>query len=399
VENPMKCSLILNQSQHINTELDDQRNPKCETTCGLIFNKELSPLRHKTKQHLESNKLKDDNVPEFMKIQLNPIRNKNNTLNNNEENRGGSMSKSIENLSSNSKNHCINTPRVGNNVKANSQNETTSLVKSSSNERLSSFSYSYKNKSEKSNSIEPAKFEKPTKQLTNIAIEDKTLIIDKNAENVILRKKSLPLKDNEKNDHDDDSTPELMKVFARRSLKLKDDNFLTTSVNVNSLQTNNQYQVTIDSDKENHINEQKPHNNNNDNNNNNNKTNSHQMKINRNATSDKTNATAININNNIPMSTKRIAPAQQPTTKTTFNFNQNPLKLTEDHITEKQLKTKAIIIKSSQNAIILNNISKTEPGKELTGNKLTEQMTEASEFKAIHQRRAEWEQRVKEALK
>uniref|UniRef100_A0A1B0FAX8 DUF4739 domain-containing protein n=1 Tax=Glossina morsitans morsitans TaxID=37546 RepID=A0A1B0FAX8_GLOMM len=265
----------------------------------------------------------------------------------------------------------------------------------------------------------------------------------------------------------DDSTPELMKVFARRSLKIKDediDKLINATVNSNTssqslIQNNKKYQSAnvpnVDSDKENQsaseekldklpklldkdtINNTQANNlnnsslssssssvaiirnslgdfrsspkslnhglvlNNNHNNyngNNNNNNNNNNINNNNNSNSNKN---ASNIINGCPLGQGTVKNFLPPT-KTT-NFRNVPIERNNNyHIGETMgIKSTASMDRTSISHKITENMGCILPNEisVTLGSKTIERSATVGEFKGIHQRRAEWERRAKEALK
>ncbi|XP_032585457.1 serine-rich adhesin for platelets isoform X2 [Drosophila mojavensis] len=241
----------------------------------------------------------------------------------------------------------------------------------------------------------------------------------------------------------EDATPELMKVFARRSLKVKDDDVVAMAqVAVANHKKMCNGSQSVDSDKENQSNSEEkldkltPNNeptklvqsnshahghahshthaqapgsnrstvadfrnlNNNNNNNNNNNVQSAPQKLSnlppikvsnaRNATVNSNNISNISNSNNIGNSSNN---------KNNINKANNASSKPASERYSLQLKPATTAITTAAAAAAAATIVATDT--DATPTKPIERSATVGEFKGIHQRRAEWEQRVKEALK
>ncbi|XP_055856913.1 putative mediator of RNA polymerase II transcription subunit 26 isoform X2 [Episyrphus balteatus] len=245
---------------------------------------------------------------------------------------------------------------------------------------------------------------------------------------VVLRKKSFGVIQPSANNNKDDPTPELMKVFARRSLKIKDEDLPDPPIK--------KFVPSVDSDKENQSSSEEkldklsaiqqqqnglP------------KTDTDISK-NRNSLADFRNNKSQSLNNNgIGTPTKTFLPpirlsgpfrqssqgspvmVGKSIESTTNNNNNNNNSLTNNNnnvstkpVERQSLATVTVLSSSVPPSVV--NTSTIEQNSFSTSTTFTRSTIERSatmatmnrvesEFKGIHQRRAEWEKRAKEALK
>uniref|UniRef100_A0A6P4F9Y5 Formin-J isoform X1 n=1 Tax=Drosophila rhopaloa TaxID=1041015 RepID=A0A6P4F9Y5_DRORH len=244
---------------------------------------------------------------------------------------------------------------------------------------------------------------------------------------VVLRKKSFASCNGNPSPSKDDPTPELMKVFARRSLKVKDDDVVTLA----QVQATAPVTVakklppsggggggggqSVDSDKENQSNSEEkldklapkgeaqvthhPSSNRNsvadfrnlNNNNNNNNNNQQQQKLPPKVVTylppiKVSNQGRNSLNNNISNNNGSVKPAGE---RFSLQLKQaNPAAITP---TSPAAAATPVAVPAATAA--------TPAAAAATPNKPIERSATVGEFKGIHQRRAEWEQRAKEALK
>ncbi|XP_017078537.1 mucin-17 isoform X2 [Drosophila eugracilis] len=236
---------------------------------------------------------------------------------------------------------------------------------------------------------------------------------------VVLRKKSFASCNGNASPSKDDPTPELMKVFARRSLKVKDDDVVTqppvqppTPVTTSKkLPSSGSGAQSVDSDKENQSNSEEKldklatknetqvthHPNSNRNsvadfrnlNNNNNNQQQQQQKVPPKVVTylppiKVSNQGRNSLNNNISNNNASAKPA-------TERFS---LQLKQANPTATTPTSPAAATPVSVPAATSAAAAGTQPPS-----KPIERSATVGEFKGIHQRRAEWEQRAKEALK
>ncbi|XP_041563189.1 formin-J [Drosophila elegans] len=247
---------------------------------------------------------------------------------------------------------------------------------------------------------------------------------------VVLRKKSFASCNGNPSPSKDDPTPELMKVFARRSLKVKDDDVVTLAqvqasapapaaeTTTKKLPPSGGGGQSVDSDKENQSNSEEKldklapkseaqishhpsgnrnsvadfrnlnNNINNNNNNNNQQQHQHQkvppkvvtylppIKV--------SNQGRNSLNNNISNNNGSVRPAGE---RFSLQLKQsNPAATTP---------TSPVAAAAAATAAVATAAAATVTAP----NKPIERSATVGEFKGIHQRRAEWEQRAKEALK
>ncbi|XP_064542357.1 platelet binding protein GspB isoform X2 [Drosophila montana] len=260
---------------------------------------------------------------------------------------------------------------------------------------------------------------------------------------VVLRKKSFPSASAsgngngncngngnaiEKSSGQEDATPELMKVFARRSLKVKDDDVVALAqVAVANHKKITNGSQSVDSDKENQSNSEEKldkltasnepaKHNAQSNSNSNSHSQSHAHAHGHSHAQPSTNnrssvADFRNLNNNVQPAQQKLS--NLPPIKVTNarnatvhnnnksnNNNNNSAKPTNERYSL-QLKpataTAPTVAATTATAADAAATATSEPGA--TPTKQVERSATVGEFKGIHQRRAEWEQRVKEALK
>ncbi|XP_032292744.1 streptococcal hemagglutinin isoform X3 [Drosophila virilis] len=261
---------------------------------------------------------------------------------------------------------------------------------------------------------------------------------------VVLRKKSFPSASgngnsngnaSEKSSGQEDATPELMKVFARRSLKVKDDDVVTlTQVAVASHKKVTNGSQSVDSDKENQSNSEEkldkltasnePAKHNAQSNSNSNSQGHAHAHGHSHAQPSSNNRSSVadfrNLNNNVqPVQQKlsnlppiKVTNARNATVHNnnksinkSNNNNNNSSAMPTNERYSLQLKpattTAATVAATTATiadaAAAAGAAGALEPGA--TPTKQVERSATVGEFKGIHQRRAEWEQRVKEALK
>ncbi|XP_032591241.1 serine-rich adhesin for platelets isoform X2 [Drosophila grimshawi] len=245
-----------------------------------------------------------------------------------------------------------------------------------------------------------------------------------NGNAVVLRKKSFASANGTSNSNSiangsaiptshDDPTPELMKVFARRSLKVKDDDVVAIA----QIAVANHKKITngsqsIDSDKENHSNSEEKldklpttqdppkitqshgHSN----------TQSHTQSSGNHRS---TVADFRNLNNNLQPAQQKLA--NLPPIKVSNVRNNNSNKNNNNNSNNNNSSTNnsvkpanerySLQLKSATaTATIAAAAATVADATEAPGLPIERSAT-VGEFKGIHQRRAEWEQRVKEALK
>ncbi|XP_017054058.1 serine-rich adhesin for platelets isoform X2 [Drosophila ficusphila] len=238
---------------------------------------------------------------------------------------------------------------------------------------------------------------------------------------VVLRKKSFASCNGNPSPTKDDPTPELMKVFARRSLKVKDDDVVTLTAQVQAtspvtkkMPSTGGGGQSVDSDKENQSNSEEkldklahpgttdankvahhPSSNRNsvadfrnlNNNNNNNQQQQQQQKV---ATKVVTylppikvsNAGRNSLNNNLSNNNGSAKPAERFSLQLKQATPTSPVAAAATAVATPVAATSAVATAGVA-----------------TPSKPIERSATVGEFKGIHQRRAEWEQRAKEALK
>ncbi|XP_016968041.1 mucin-17 isoform X2 [Drosophila biarmipes] len=239
---------------------------------------------------------------------------------------------------------------------------------------------------------------------------------------VVLRKKSFASCNGNPSPSKDDPTPELMKVFARRSLKVKDDDVVTLP----QVQAQPQPSApvtgskklqpsgggggqSVDSDKENQSNSEEkldklaPKSESQGN---------HHPSSNRNSVADFRNLNHNHNNNNLQQQQQKVPPkvvTYLPPIKTnnqgrnSLNNNNPSAKPAGERFSLqlKQANPLATTPSSPAAATPVAVAAATPAASSAAGtpNKPIERSATVGEFKGIHQRRAEWEQRAKEALK
>eukprot|EP00099_Drosophila_melanogaster_P019342 NP_610621.2 uncharacterized protein Dmel_CG30015, isoform B [Drosophila melanogaster] len=236
---------------------------------------------------------------------------------------------------------------------------------------------------------------------------------------VVLRKKSFASCNGNPSPSKDDPTPELMKVFARRSLKVKDDDVVTlpqvqpaapVSSNSKKLSPSGGGGQSVDSDKENQSNSEEkldklapksePQA-------------THHPSTNRNSVADFRN---LNNNNNNHQQQQKVPPkvvTYLPPIKTS-NQGRNSLNNNISNgngsarpaaerfsLQLKQANPTATTPTSPAAAtpVAAPTATSAAATASVAPSKPIERSATVGEFKGIHQRRAEWEQRAKEALK
>uniref|UniRef100_A0A8D8UBA8 DUF4592 domain-containing protein n=1 Tax=Cacopsylla melanoneura TaxID=428564 RepID=A0A8D8UBA8_9HEMI len=199
-----------------------------------------------------------------------------------------------------------------------------------------------------------------------------------NMNEVVLRRKSLS-KELVKNSTESDE-PELLKVFARRSLKIPKD----FDVNDNSIDFNNIKIVTKDqSDKENEVDEKNENINNNENINSVFPLDNDKLKL-------KKNYESIIISTNKTLDNEDKTKTKQKELKP---FNSN-VKVNINETVKTVVKT--VNINSEDNS---KTVATSETDKETNNVNKTEVVDNMKGFKKIQQRREEWEQRMNQARK
>ncbi|XP_017027885.1 uncharacterized protein [Drosophila kikkawai] len=249
---------------------------------------------------------------------------------------------------------------------------------------------------------------------------------------VVLRKKSFAsCNGNTATPSKDDPTPELMKVFARRSLKVKDDEVVTlaqtpTPIQVTSAATGAAKKLppsgsgagnqSVDSDKENQSNSEEkldklaPKYEAQGSTGETGKTTHHHPSSNRNSVADFRN---LNNNNNQQKAPPKVVtylpPIKASNTRNSLNnsnqinnnVNGNAVAKPVSERFSLQLKQSiaTATTPTSPVAVPVGSAAAATPGTAAAPSKPIERSATVGEFKGIHQRRAEWEQRAKEALK
>ncbi|KAH8280524.1 hypothetical protein KR018_009067 [Drosophila ironensis] len=228
---------------------------------------------------------------------------------------------------------------------------------------------------------------------------------------VVLRKKSFASCNG--NVTKEDSTPELMKVFARRSLKVKDDEVVTVAQPVPTPVKKMPPTQSVDSDKENQSNSEEKldklaassatggevsgkvasH---------------HHHGSNRNSVADFRNLNNNHINQGAKATTgqqpQQMQQQQQklvsylPPIKVS-NAGRNSLNNNNNNVAVAKPVTERFSLQIKANASPAATPTTPTSPTTATTTKPIERSATVGEFKGIHQRRAEWEQRAKEALK
>ncbi|XP_015040257.2 flocculation protein FLO11 isoform X2 [Drosophila pseudoobscura] len=256
--------------------------------------------------------------------------------------------------------------------------------------------------------------------------------VNGNTNPVVLRKKSFASCNGNASPSKDDPTPELMKVFARRSLKVKDEEVVTPAQPTPKKMSAPSGSQSVDSDKENQSNSEEKldklspkyeaqvsseft------------KTSSQHPTSNRNSVADFRNLNSSNNHNNNNHNNSHISSSLQKATNTqqkvvsylppikVSNGARNNLSNSNNGGAKPANERLSLQLKQApspapapavQAAPPTTTASAAGAGVQATGamsmsmsGKPIERSATVGEFKGIHQRRAEWEQRAKEALK
>ncbi|XP_034650689.1 serine-rich adhesin for platelets isoform X1 [Drosophila subobscura] len=242
--------------------------------------------------------------------------------------------------------------------------------------------------------------------------------VNGNANPVVLRKKSFASCNGNPSPNKDDPTPELMKVFARRSLKVKDEEVVAPSQSVSKKISAPSGSQSVDSDKENQSNSEEKldklspkyeaqisgeft------------KTASQHPSNNRNSVDFRNlNTSSNHNNNNISSNLQKAVNGQQsvvtylPPIKVSNgvrNSNNNGgAKPASDRMSLQMKQTTpstgSVPAVPQATPPTTGSVTQATGAMSMSG-KPIERSATVGEFKGIHQRRAEWEQRAKEALK